>query len=238
MFDYDKHKKLYELLYNYRTDKSYWNIPVKKQVEACIENTINLDKHYLEFPIIDKIETFIDAGVYDGLGTNKIIKELKNIKNVFGFEPLKDKFDYSEIIDIKKLDRFEIYPKGLWHESKVLGFSLNEAGSNITEYSSAQNYIKAINLDEFVKNHNIPKIDFIKMDVENAELNALKGGLKTIIKDRPQMAISIYHSLEQFIEIPLFLKAHLKNYSYYLGHYSHGRDETVLYGIPKELENK
>ena len=35
-----------------------------------------------------------------------------------------------------------------------------------------------------------------------AELPALKGGIETIKKDRPQLAISIYHSVEDFLEIP------------------------------------
>jgi FkbM family methyltransferase len=236
IFKFEPHKKLYELLYNCRTDKKYWNEPIQKKIEFCIEKPINPENHYLEFLIKDKINTFIDAGVYDGISTKTIIKELTNIKNVYGFEPLKNNFDYSQLIDLSKLDNFKIYTEGLWHKSEILNFSICEAGSAVTENKSSEFQIKTICIDEFAERNNIPKVDFIKMDIENAELNALKGGIKTILKDRPQLAISIYHSLEQFIEIPLFLKQNLHNYSYYLGHYSYSRHETVLYAIPKELE--
>ena len=73
------------------------------------------------------------------------------------------------------------------------------------------------------------------MDVEGAEQNALKGGIKTIQKDRPQLAISIYHTPQDFVEIPLYLHKNLKNYVFKLGHYCPNAAETVLYCIPAEI---
>ena len=98
--------------------------------------------------------------------------------------------------------------------------------------------VNMIDIDSFTKERNI-KVDFIKMDIEGAELSALKGGIGTIQKQRPQLAISIYHSMEDFINIPLYLKENLKDYVFRLGHYGKsGRlilSETVFYAIPKEL---
>ena len=73
------------------------------------------------------------------------------------------------------------------------------------------------------------------MDIEGSELPALKGGLKTIQQDRPQLAVSIYHSNDDFVDIPLFLHEDLKDYTFRLGHYSFDLCETVLYAIPNEL---
>ena len=73
------------------------------------------------------------------------------------------------------------------------------------------------------------------MDIENAEQEALKGAEKTILRDRPQLAISIYHSDAQFFEIPIYLKEFLTDYEFRLGHYRDAVGETVLYAIPKEL---
>ena len=233
IFKNDEHKKLYELIYNFRAG----NEALGKIINYALENLDNLKNHYLEFLVKDKIETFIDGGVFDGSSTDRLIKELKNIKNVFGFEPLKNKFnfDYSEVIDTKNLARFEVLPLGLWHKSETIGFSICNGGSAIDNQTDSGESIETISLDEFVKENDIPKVDFIKMDIEDAELNALKGGINTIKKDRSQIAVCIYHSLEQFVEIPLFLKSHLENYSFYLGHYSCCKNETVLYAIPKEL---
>ena len=75
------------------------------------------------------------------------------------------------------------------------------------------------------------------MDIENSEMNAVKGALKTIVTQRPQLAISIYHSAEQFLDIPVFLAQNLNNYIFRLGHYSACKLETVLYAIPSEFYN-
>ena len=73
------------------------------------------------------------------------------------------------------------------------------------------------------------------MDIEGAELSALKGGMEIIKKYRPQLAISIYHSSEDFVNIPLYLSENLENYKFRIGHYSDTIIETVLYAIPNEL---
>ena len=73
------------------------------------------------------------------------------------------------------------------------------------------------------------------MDIEGAELPALKGGLEIIKRHRPQLAISIYHSSEDFINIPLYLSENLENYTFKIGHYSPLIYETVFYAIPNEL---
>ncbi len=236
MFKLEKHRELYRLLYDYQTD----NEAVGKIIKYSVENLDNLKNHYLEFLVRDKIETYIDGGVFDGTSTNRLINSLKNVKNVFGFEPLMHRFNfnYPEFVDTGKLSRFEVYPEGLWHRSETLGFSICNGGSKIEARRDAAESINTIALDEFVQKNNVPKIDFIKMDIENAELNALKGGINTIRKDRPQLAVCIYHSLEQFVEVPLFLKSCLEGYSFYPGHYSCSKNETVLYAIPGELENQ
>lgn len=75
------------------------------------------------------------------------------------------------------------------------------------------------------------------MDIEGAELSALEGGIGTIKKCRPQLAISIYHSDEDFINIPLFLNDILENYKFKIGHYHPSLCETILYDIPSELSH-
>ena len=75
------------------------------------------------------------------------------------------------------------------------------------------------------------------MDIEGAELKALKGGSNSLVKFRPQLAISIYHSNNDMLDIPLYLNDLLKDYVFKIGQYSPDNDETILYAIPKELYN-
>ena len=78
-------------------------------------------------------------------------------------------------------------------------------------------------------------IGLIKMDIEGAELAALKGGVKTLRNSRPTLALSAYHKKEDLITIPQFLKNIYKDVEFYLR--KHETDFTLwglnLYAIPK-----
>ena len=89
--------------------------------------------------------------------------------------------------------------------------------------------IPIISIDDIVEKKKIKKIDFIKMDIEGYELEALKGASKTIKKFFPKLAISIYHKDEDFYLIPKYIKSLNDNYSLYIDHYTIYNEETVLY---------
>ena len=75
------------------------------------------------------------------------------------------------------------------------------------------------------------KVTFIKMDVEGAELESLKGAEKTIRRDKPKLAICIYHKPEDMWTIPLYIKELVPEYKLYIRHHSSGVCETVLYAV-------
>ena len=70
------------------------------------------------------------------------------------------------------------------------------------------------------------------MDIEGAEMNALRGGMETIKKNRPALAVTIYHSPEDFVGIPLYLSRELEKYRFCLLHHTSEYVETILYAFP------
>jgi len=74
-------------------------------------------------------------------------------------------------------------------------------------------------------------VTYIKMDIEGAELNALKGAANTIKKNKPRLAICVYHKPEDILEIPVFLSELVPSYQFYLRHHSQYYIETVLYAV-------
>ena len=247
VFKDEKDKQLFELISNYRANINAY----KKDLERyyVLNHPLSVagyaKNHYFDFIKKDKIETVIDAGGFDCFQSLLFLNEFPKCKKVYTFEPCYKTFKkpfYDSII--KKRKEIDIIEKGLWSKTDILEFRKENdvlGGSAITDVKPAlhESYdiikIPVIFIDDFVIENNIKKIDFIKMDIENAEKNAIIGGLKTILRDRPQMAISIYHSQEQFYELPIFLKETLENYSFHLEHYSNGWCETVLYAIPNDL---
>jgi FkbM family methyltransferase len=85
-------------------------------------------------------------------------------------------------------------------------------------------------IDQVAGKYGLDRVDFIKMDIEGAEQAALEGGLATIRKHRPKLAISIYHNMEQFVGVAKFLAGLDLGYRFFLGHATIHNEETVLFG--------
>lgn len=87
-------------------------------------------------------------------------------------------------------------------------------------------------LDKEVARRHWEKVDFIKMDVEGAELATLHGAENTLRRFRPKLAICLYHKPEDFFTIPSFLYDLNLGYQFYLEHHFMNTWETVLYARP------
>lgn len=100
---------------------------------------------------------------------------------------------------------------------------MNEDGEKSVELST---------LDILCKKHGFTP-SYVKFDIEGAELEALKGAQEIINTFRPRLAVSIYHSDRDMVEIIREIKSRHPFYSFYIRHYSGFFAETVLYCIPK-----
>lgn len=95
-----------------------------------------------------------------------------------------------------------------------------------------------VKIDDFFEKE---KITLINMDIEGSEKNVIKSAEKIIYRDRPVLAVCVYHKPEDIYEILLLLKSICKEYSYYLRKYPNypfhrynSKEELVLYAIPNE----
>ena len=75
------------------------------------------------------------------------------------------------------------------------------------------------------------KVTMIKMDIEGSELEALKGAKKTIQRDKPKLAICIYHKPEDVIEILEYILSLHDDYKLYIRHYQMSPCETIVYAL-------
>lgn len=89
--------------------------------------------------------------------------------------------------------------------------------------------VMTLAIDDFVSRNQLSKIDFIKMDIEGAELAALEGARKTIQRFKPKLAIAIYHSIGDMGRIPNWILDLNLGYTIHLGHYTIFEDETVCF---------
>jgi FkbM family methyltransferase len=84
-------------------------------------------------------------------------------------------------------------------------------------------------IDSLVNRREIGKIDFIKLDVEGAEMDCLRGARESIRRFKPKLAVSLYHKPDDLFEILLYVRDNFPFYSCHLDHYTIHAEETVLY---------
>jgi len=76
--------------------------------------------------------------------------------------------------------------------------------------------VKTMTLDSFVKEYNVERVDFIKIDAEGSEREILKGAKETIKKFKPRMAIAAYHLPDDKKVIPELLLSIRDDYKFRL----------------------
>lgn len=184
-----------------------------------------------DFMRLEEREIFVDAGACN-LETSLILRERCPDAKVYAFEP--DDACYQCCLKKKDETNFsaaKIFPFGTWSKQDVLHFCIDRTGSSrICEDGMGSNCdIPVMTIDEAIDKGD--KVTFIKMDVEGSELESLKGARQTILRDKPKLAICIYHKPEDMYTIPLYIKKLVPEYKLYIRHHATTSGETVLYAV-------
>ena len=62
-------------------------------------------------------------------------------------------------------------------------------------------------IDKLVSELGLPRVDFIKMDIEGAEVRAVEGARETISRHRPRLSLSVYHQDDHPVAVPRAVQA-------------------------------
>jgi FkbM family methyltransferase len=141
--------------------------------------------------LVSECSTIIDIGA--NIGWYSLNMSQKNkYSNIFSFEPIPKTFEYLKSnINLNNASNVHAFNFGFSDEEKDLVFYYYKKGPgnsslmNLSEREDVEQIIcKVKKLDNFVSREGLT-IDFIKCDVEGAELFVFKGGFETIKKDKP-----------------------------------------------------
>ena len=201
-------------------------------------NNISESNQYFPSDIIgfSHEEIFIDGGAYTGDTLHEFIKRSgKCFSKAYCYEPGKwqaNRFQ-NNYVDLIASGKVVLIQKGLWDKSEILSFIDNNNVNSRISSGQEDNKIQTVSIDETVPKKE--KVTFIKMDIEGSELKALKGAEKTILRNKPKLAICIYHKPEDIFEIPEYIDSLGLGYKLYIRH--HGIPplaqfgDTVLYAL-------
>lgn len=187
-------------------------------------------QYYHPLVSVERGDVLCEGGVENGVTTIEFANSLRGTGRVIAFEPIKE-FCQKMGPAINQHPTIELVAKGLSSESGISHFEIKGGGSRVrTEGGDHTVPCEMTTLDEYLSGS---RCDMIKMDIEGAELPALRGALKTLERWRPKLAICVYHfPTTQFLEIINFVRALNLGYELYLGHHGPLWYETVLYARP------
>lgn len=170
-------------------------------------------KYYQHFYKVKPEDIVIDAGANCGHLSIFFSKLVGQKGKIFAFEP--DKFNIERIEKNIKLNpdllpNIKIEDLLLWDKNELIDFyEAGTVGSSAVWMPDNEHSVKkqAVTIDHWVKNNEIQKLDFIKMDIEGAEIEALDGCVETIKTLKPNFAIASYHVVngeKTFIKVEQF----------------------------------
>lgn len=141
--------------------------------------------------LVEKGDTIFDIGANIGWYSLNLAKNIKTTE-VLSFEPIPKTFDYlKRNVELNQINNIKTFNFGFSDEEKEIEFYYYKEGSgnasltNLSNMEGTQKIKCAVKkLDAFVSMNNC-SVDFIKCDVEGAELLVFKGGIETIKRDKP-----------------------------------------------------
>ncbi len=170
-----------------------------------------------EFWMPGENEIFVDGGAYTGDTIEEFLNWTKGqFKRIYSFEPQKDKADFikENLWKYVHNENIKLYQSGLWSKETTIGFSDGNDKISGRIQKDSENSIHTVALDSVIQE----PVTFIKMDIEGAELEAIKGAQQHIKNDKPKLAISIYHKPNDLWEIPLLIHEIVPEYKIFIRH--------------------
>lgn len=169
-------------------------------------------------------DVVIDCGANIGMFT--LFAAHKNASRVISFEPVEHAYDILNsnvhVNDFTKTE-FIVMKFGLSNTTAKVKISINDenVGSNSiigNNDSQKTELIDVIKLDDYIRDNNINKINFIKADIEGAERLMLDGARETMLKFKPKLSICTYHFPDDAEVLTNIILEANSDYKIYYGH--------------------
>lgn len=150
----------------------------------------------------------LDCGANVGVFTRKAL-DLGAAK-VIAIEPAPENLECLRRNFKREVDAGQviIYPKGVWHKDDEMELNVDPNNSAADSFVIRREGFRGVakvpvtTIDKLVTELNLSKVDFIKMDIEGAEPNAIEGAAQTIRQFKPRMSLSAYHQPNHPVLVP------------------------------------
>lgn len=155
---------------------------------------------YLFSQLLEPGMTVLDIGANVGQYTLLASSAVGPTGQVHSFEPVPATFArLQQHVELNQLTNVTLNQAALWMEETTLDLGLAEdQADNIGSYSVGDADVdqgkitaRAIRLRDYAQDHDLDRLDLVKMDIEGAELFALKGGRALFDRFHPVILLEV-----------------------------------------------
>ena len=169
-------------------------------------------QYMLEGFIPQENDIAIDGGAYDG-GTARLFSSLG--AKVYAFEMDKKNYEVCKA----KAEQYGFVAENMGLSNVEADAHYNSGGTASCKLDHGAETAHFISVDAYVERANLPRVDYIKLDVEGAERDVLEGAAASILKWKPKMAISAYHRPYDLWDLREYVSALCPSYRFEFRHY-------------------
>lgn len=114
--------------------------------------------------------------------------------------------------------RVIVVPKGVWDREDFLTLRVDPKNSAADSFVIRREgavdveRVPLTTIDQLVAELKLPRVDYIKLDIEGAEPKALVGARETLAKYKPRISIASYHQPDHPRVIPELIRAARRDY--------------------------
>lgn len=213
--------KVYSLLCDEMSRRTFIdtvNFKISGKLKYLKRSTSPIDEVYENILTLTDNEDFVDLGAYNG----DTVKEFLSFtggkfSSITAFEPDGKNFKkLKKTVDSLNLsENVRLFNIGS-HSDKDTLFFANKAGRNSALSTKGKIAILVDSVDNILSSR---RASVIKLDVEGAEEQSLKGCEKTIKQYKPKIMLSAYHKNSDLYLLPLMLYDYNADYRFYFRHH-------------------
>lgn len=144
----------------------------------------------------------IDAGASEGFFTHYALQRGATVLALEPVPSLAGAFGKTFAAEIAR-GQVKVLPVALGATSGLANLELVQERLYESRVASTGTEIQMMSLDDIIGQE---QAGFIKMDIEGAEMDAIRGGSQTIATHKPRLAIAVYHDLENAQQVCQLLR--------------------------------
>ena len=179
---------------------------VKYGKASRLENIEDVDRYFFIYEILSELfvnnihfehfepepgDTVIDCGANIGGFTLQAAKKVGPEGRVIAIEPDRKNIETLNMAILENdFKNITVVEKGLWSEKKVLEFNISNrpgehslCAADVNRYENRTVKIEVDTLDNILDDLGVEDASFLKMDIEGAEIEAVKGAEKLLSKE-------------------------------------------------------